>query len=771
MNMPNGNPLLASCVPGYFYSCGWFLPMKCKNDPNISNIISTLVKQGCLIQVMDISNDYQIMQEHFRRLISQIHISKLFTLILYLSEDTDPAVILNISYYLRSNYMCLISSHIMLQDVKLITIDHILSIIGNRVLTYGDVSNEDVISNVSSISNSLRFNSLSLAHSTHKNIIFVGWHLLSYIYSLHLGASISIVDAFNFEDFKRLNTIPRKYGPLYRSTKYIPPNALMKLSAIYSWAVTHYDSIIVIGGYPGDEIRKFHAYIRRFNKLVVLVDSQFSKNGVIDDCTILPKMWDFNCSIDNNLRSLNITPTGKCLILDDSWVKSNMHEFSMKKNTVLIPTIFYDVLLKFNIYEGYDYGNVVIIHYFEKFIIPPGLNDSNESRVLLSYSSSSKSFEFTPRHYLTMMHRWRHLDTSSQCYAFGVHFTGSVLRAPYNISDLKLTNTDIVVALYSLGNVSIPFNVNTLITWARGGVKFIVNLYTSVNIETPIVHYKKYTDIVYPVSDILGLFDYSQDTNNGIYSITIDKLYNLLITLGVNRKGFLLSGSVTDIESASAIMRSRILLMNLDKHMNLLHQHSAFSLGFRLKAITIYLRCNRYIGVDTTYVQRFNAASKFCDRASNISYNMDKRSIEIKNVSVATTFINKCMTLSVTNMKFIEVSGHVLNILMYELIEPGSLSMWLSQICYYYNVILNSTYPGSQLTKRNYINDWHLCGFIEVGADRLLREWHTKNDMLMGCLIADDYWSELLTLSDKEIYSLRVIASWLFNRLKNDIPK
>lgn len=721
----------------------------------ITKGITTLKVQGNIILEVDLDLDYEDNLDNFRAIIASCVVTKAFVIITYYSKKTSREVVYNVSGYYRANGFTTVSISDDLPDVQNVSPATFTNIIGGVSLQFGNVPIDNNVINVGSISNALRFNvlSLSLHNSLGHQVYSVGWHMLLYIYAMQMGINLRVIELHKFKQLSDRRTSPIVFSSYSDSTVYHSPISQIKLGALALFALVNYDTIVVLGGFPGEEIRSMHAYIKNFNKKVYLIDPSFSRNEYIDGCTIISDVWNFDVDIHYNLMKLSIVNDGKCIILDDTWIgeHGSMSNLLMQKLEALIPSMHWDVLLKFNWYKGLPRR----IHFdnFRDIMILPGTNDSTESRILLQHGKLKLTLERST--YMDMMCGWRNIPLSMQTFYFGYYVSKVIISG--DAAKMSFDPGDTIISLFALGNLSAKFDLSTILKWHNHGINFIGNFYVSTNNKGASIKYKEYSDIVYPVREILNLY------RHGFIGLTFDKLYNLLVLYNSPRKGFSLDGSKErdDITDAIDQMRSRTLITNFRSPIDMMLQTSLFSFGYRLKSVTVQLRSQRLIGISTTYYVRFKILQMHTTQPDYLIYDPKTHMITTSGLCTFNFHDKKVIVPPHTN---VEVSGHVLNLALNELLEPGSLGLWVAQIRRYYELLLNQSHAGNEL-KDAYRAQWHDYGLIEVGRDRILKSWHKKVDMLLASLMIVEYWDELIILTDDVSDQLAQISGWLYDAM------
>lgn len=715
-------------------------------------------------------------------------------------------------------------------------------LIGQRSVSYGKSSEFQMGTNFSNYSNGLRYNVLSIAKHYNKSgnkIYYVGWHLLSLYMSMIINMDLHIIDAYKFDNPSKLTFC----GSLVKSRTYIPPNSEIKLSALSAYAVNKYDLILYVGSFPGLEIKKLFNYVRRHNKLIIMIDPQYSgfdtvhesckfKSAVQDvhssnDFSKLVPMgiieisgaWDFDSSVDENLDRLDLPSISqfslnfqKMVVLDDAWSSEvDMNKMLEQKLNNLIPVEGMDILIKFNIYDlkhvdvesfgcstlRYDSAQLrtlknIRIHKFDDFILLPGMNDSNEGRILLSNTGKHKTIK--PVQYLLMMQAWRNLSQSEQAYAFGYYFKDVIFKdSIYNSAPHYIGRDDTIISLFALGGVSHRFNMLDFLTYCNENyIKFYGNFYTQCNHDELIIKYKKYQDCVYPVTELIKVYKI------GYIGIIYPVLFNLLSTLNLPCLGIRYSGDLGHINDAFNYERARLFLTNVGLPQSFEIQNSASSLGYRIKAMTVYLRSQRFIDSMTTYVLRHDCLERIL-HTSGLGHDSGQWYLEFDKAEKCSVFKTRgsnrkfCFALqgnrlqsvvgydrtsidiTLTRGERIHISGHLLNIIINELLQPGSLALWLNQfISYHEGLPLTTPVNGGSIlthmpsgrhkyTEESYLKEWALGSYFETAQNDVCKVWHTKNEMILAALIAVDYWSQLFNLSENEIMVIAQLADFCYS--------
>lgn len=777
--------ILSLCDIGvnYYLNHVWIVNLDDVKFSSILKVSSSLNNQGCVTIMINVRSKFSEIYDHFRHVISQISSCSMILIILTYNKDTSEELLLNILGYMRCCQMCLMYTGNQIGDAALVSTQEIMDMVGGLTIKFGYDDMDDISLNSGSMSNSLRFNCISWAkHVCARNhkigILYVGWHLLSYIFGMELGTKMKVYEMSELKDpveicKKKILTLEfRKFCHIKKGS-YSRPNAKVKLGALFSWALINYDSIIVIGGYPCKELRRMHKYISNYSKHVVLIDMAFNQSGKCDSVYIVRGEWDFKTGVAENLANLNIKLKSKCIIIDDSWVPINKWDMLKDKILTLCPSKGVDVSIKFNWYTDSNEDSIWV-NGLAYIMLTPGMNDSTESRLMLKHNVYGSMIE--KKEYINMMKAWSCFTMAEQCFMFGFYF-GRVIEEE-NVLELDTWELKgyVVVSLYALGNVCSSMNLKVLEEWSEAGVYYLLNIYTELNNVGNVAIHKGYKDIVYKIGDVMKL--YSKQT----YSLTVDKLYNILYMEDLPRRGFKLMGNLRNIKSAVDESNKRMLITNCNLPNDAQYQSSLFSFASRLKWITIKLRSNREIGMNTTYLLRFNIMSTMFG-LDNVKYDAKSHALVLN--------VNKCsdLCMSVFNGRkricvgehflesdesecTIEVSGHVLNLLMWEILEPGNLMLWLKQIVFYYkNLSENEKRDKKHRTEREKTLKklWEDGYFIETSLDRLDKKWHSKIEMLLACAIAKEYWDRLLNLNAKQLDLLSELSEIVFEIFTKEI--
>lgn len=754
----------------------WIVNLEDVDLKEVERILKSLNNQGCVTISIHAGSMFEGISDDFRAVISQISSCAIILVVITYDGNTNLELLNNIVGYMRCCQTCIIYTGREILDATKVTMGEVEAKVGNLLLNFGKDDLDDLSLNSGSISNALRYNCISWCKEIcqcegYYDVLYVGWHLLSYIFGMELGVKMIVYEMASF-----LNPYDVCMGKRIKSTKkcngYDSPNAKVKLGALFSWALVNYDSIIVIGGYPCKELRRMYKFIKNFSKQVVLIDPAFSESMSCDNVRIIKGEWEFSNGIDENLMSLCIKiEYDNCIIMDDSWVSKGKWEFLKTKLKSLKPYKKVDVSIKMNWYND-STENSIWVDSLNQIMLIPGTNDSTESRLLLKFDSYGNRVD--KNDYNLLMNNWKTFSMAEQCFMFGYYFANILENKDILTEEYSLLTNNVILSLYALGNKDSDMNIATLKDWNNVGIKYIINLYTDINNDGKTVAYKRYRDIVYAYDSLMDLY------KSGTYTLTFDKLYNILVIENTDRRGFRLMGDLDNIQNTVNESNKRMLITNFTPTTEMKYQSSTFSFASRLKWVTVKLRAYREIGMESTYMLRYNILANIFEY-KDVMYNSDKHSLILNMKSRLNWEIdifkgkrklrlidhleldkNKCME--------IEVSGHVLNLLIWEMLEPGNLMLWLRQIIFYYNN-LNCRLNSKDKPRRDeLLRLWNLGYFIETSSDRLDKKWHTKLEMLLACIIAKEYWNQLLKLSDRELNAIGRVSIKLYDIFMCELP-
>lgn len=620
---------------------------------------------------------------------------------------------------------------------------------------------------VSSWGNFIRRNSIRFMGDNYnsQDILLVGVNPYSLSVCIREGMLPKLIEISDAGQISPYSTNLTKVD-VYQSTTYRKPD-LIKLEILHDLLFSRLSNLVLyVGGAPGRSL--IHSnYCSKWmtTPTLVMFDPKFTTEYRDERKRLMAQGWKVNGKTFNyDYRQVpDLLVSDTLTVCDDAYIIGDQFKFTLDKiifYTQLIAdriaknktTIVY---LKFNFpdtlrktktkpsIDGSTNNRSVDVDYLVDVMLQPGINDSNEVRLILG--DKGGRFTLTRDMYMSNLFLWRKITLREQLNKCVYYFRHLIIQADF-YTIYKRLNVP-TIALYSLTNT-----LNGDLTTVTQKIRDMVYYYNDLNIPlicsfpNPLLNLETlnstdvtitynanstcintkylsamYDDVLVPLGDLIQI---------GLHDILP---YHLLNYLNYNR---------TDEGISTIPMYSRSHVIMVNDH--ILHkftpQDGRCSPGPIIKAWTSNWRLEKQHSSKETYALRLALIRQNTDINSNLP------NVSLIGGKDHTFSVKKSFRLTVTSgplkNRFIEcsagekitVSGHLLNIATASIYGFSMLGLWIAHWRTQQRLDKDSAILADlKLAQMHYqLYDYNTSLSIKD-------KWHLTNDLLLALIILPDY--------------------------------
>lgn len=595
------------------------------------------------------------------------------------------------------------------------------------------------------------------------DINLVGWNEFEVIWALNLGLMPTVYEIAPPNEIvpwhKRLHRDPDVQKTLdndysyNEDIRYLPPSKL-KLHFLHAkmWAETK-NNLVYIGGYPGDTLHMMDAKLLRGRlgkeAMISMYDPKFdSREGTRAAWPLFQagfRVVGRKFSYGDEAMDAYMQVDGHLLFNDDAYTTAAEKDAFLIKKIRFFSNLISarkainqqtKVILKFQFPRGRDN---FAIPFFEDILFQPAVNDSTEVRVIMSSEGTSRFIN--AEEFAASVNDWRQMSLRDQYNSISVYFK-HLIEVGSVFDKYKARDTLVSFAFTS----ALTNKKRAIDGWKRmiarirhEGCSIMVILPNNViNDSNSFVTYKSkhmcYHDWTISESEIWELDLYSINPL-GIRSI-VDRYMNI---------------EQSDLRPAlrglgDFKLLPRVLMGGVIER-QFIPQSVIGSPGPLIKCFTLAYRIN----FNKTQSYTYNLRMRLLRKLTNIdelkgTFSYDSASSfhsESRQTLLVMDGTLKGKSITLTAGETMDISGHLLNLLISRQYSFDLLKLWIKQ--WAVQSTLTKLHENSFTIRRmHYLQKENLLIDYNPDGDKgLFDPWHSRNDIFCALVIANDYMIEM----------------------------